>query len=420
MIKTKHKKIIPGFHLLAKPTGAVCNLDCQYCFFLSKEALYPGSRFRMSEELLKTYIKQLFAANYTQEVTVSWQGGEPTMMGLDYFRRAVKYAKEFKKPGQRIIYTLQTNGTLLDDEWCAFLKEHDFLVGISLDGPREMHDAYRVDKKGTGSFDRVMRGWECLRKHNVEVNILCAVHAANETHPLEVYRFFRDTLGANFIQFIPIVEPVNDKKTTNPDMNDKITNNRDVGPVTDRSVRSGQYGQFLIDIFEEWVRGDVGRVFVQLFDVALGNWIGQHTLCAHAPTCGGSLALEHNGDIYSCDHFVDPAYRLGNIKETPLIDLAASPRQFKFGKDKLETLPGCCKDCEVNFSCYGGCPKDRLIKTPDGEPGLNYLCAGYKAFFKHIAQPMKMMAEFLNKRQSPDHIMNWYAVKRRGTVRANV
>ena len=414
MIKTKHKKIkkiIPGFHLLAKPTGAVCNLDCQYCFFLSKEALYPGSRFRMSEELLKTYIKQLFEAHYTPGVTVSWQGGEPTMMGLDYFKRAVKYAEDCKKPGQRIIYTLQTNGTLLDDEWCAFLKEHDFLVGLSIDGPREMHDAYRVDKGGKGSFDRVVQGWEFLNKHKVEVNILCAVHAANETHPLEVYRFFRDTLGANFIQFIPIVEPVNDKKTTNTDMNDNTMNNQDVSPITDRSVKSGQYGQFLIDIFEEWVRRDVGRIFVQLFDVALGNWMGQHTLCAHSQTCGSALALEHNGDIYSCDHFVDPAYRLGNIKETHMMDLAASHRQLKFGEDKRNTLPGYCRECEWNFSCYGGCPKDRLIKTPGGEPGLNYLCAGYKAFFKHIAQPMKIMAELLRKRQNPDNIMNWYAVK---------
>ncbi|UCH96344.1 MAG: anaerobic sulfatase maturase [Candidatus Aminicenantes bacterium] len=411
MIKTKHKKIIPGFHLLAKPTGAVCNLDCQYCFFLSKEALYPGSRFRMSEELLKIYIKQLFAAHYTQEVTVAWQGGEPTMMGLDYFRRAAKYAEDCKKTGQRIIYTLQTNGTLLDDEWCAFLKEHDFLVGLSIDGPREMHDAYRVDKGGKGSFDRVVQGWEFLNKHNVEVNILCAVHAANETHPLEVYRFFRDTLGADFIQFIPIVEPVDDKKKSNTDINNNTMNKQDGSPVTDRSVRSEQYGQFLIDIFEEWVRRDVGRIFVQLFDVALGNWIGQHTLCAHSPTCGGSLVLEHNGDIYSCDHFVAPAYRLGNIKETHMIDLVASHQQLKFGEDKLDTLPGYCKECELNFSCYGGCPKDRFIKTPDGEPGLNYLCAGYKAFFKHIAQPMKMMAELLSKRQNPDNIMNWYAVK---------
>jgi uncharacterized protein len=218
-------------------------------------------------------------------------------------------------------------------------------------------------------------------------------------------------LGANFIQFIPIVEPVNDKKTTNTDMNDSIMNNQDASPVTDRSVRPGQYGQFLIDIFEEWVRRDVGRIFIQLFDVALGNWIGQHTLCAHSPTCGGSLALEHNGDIYSCDHFVDPAYRLGNIKETHMIDLVASHQQLKFGKDKLETLPGYCQECELNFSCYGGCPKDRFIKTPDGEPGLNYLCTGYKAFFKHIAQPMKMMAELLRKHQNPDNIMNQYAAQ---------
>lgn len=397
--------------MLAKPTGAVCNLDCQYCFFLCKEALYPGSRFRMPEEILKTYLKQLFESNGRQEVTVSWQGGEPTMMGPDYFRKAVKYAEDYKKPGQRIIYTLQTNGTLLDDEWCVFLKVHDFLVGLSIDGPREMHDAYRVDKKGKGSFDRVVRGWECLKKHNVEVNILCAVHSANQNHPLEVYRFFRDTLEAQFIQFIPIVEPVDQEKTTGAGNGDHTMKNPGCGPVTSRSVGSAQYGKFLIDIFEEWVRRDVGRVFVQLFDVALGNWLGQHTLCAHSPTCGGSLALEHNGDIYSCDHFVDPAYRLGNIKKTHLKNMAASPRQLKFGRDKRDALPGYCQECQLHFTCYGGCPKDRFIKTPDGEPGLNYLCTGYKAFFKHIAQPMKMMAELLRKHQNPDNIMNWYAAQ---------
>ena len=344
----------------------------------------------MSEQMLKTYLTQLFAAKETGEVTVSWQGGEPTLMGLAYFQKAAAYSKQLKKPGQRIVYTLQTNGTLLDDEWCAFLKKHNFLVGLSIDGPGEMHDNYRVDTAGNGSFDRVMKGWECLKKHNVDVNILCTVHAANAKHPLEVYRFFRDTLGARFIQFIPIVER-GDKENT--------------AAVTDRSVGGKQFGRFLIGIFEEWIRRDVGQVFIQSFDTALGNRMGQHTLCVHSPTCGGSLALEHNGDVYSCDHFVDPAYYLGNISDTDMSDMVMSQRQRQFGQDKLDTLPQYCRSCDVNHFCFGGCPKDRFIKTPAGESGLNYLCEGYKIFFRHIAGPVQKMMELIYKGQTPGDIM---------------
>jgi uncharacterized protein len=383
----------PAFHLLTKPTGAVCNLDCKYCFFLSKEMLYPGSRFRMADELLEEYIKQYIEAQQVPQVTIAWQGGEPTLMGLDFFRRSIEYVNKYKKPGMTVEHTIQTNGTKLDDEWCEFFHEHKFLVGLSVDGPRELNDAYRVDKGGKGTFDQVMRGLSYLKKHNVEFNILTTVHAANADYPLEVYRFFRDELGAKFIQFIPIVE------------RDNETGFQEGNKVMDRSVKAEQYGKFLIEIFDEWVRRDVGEVFVQMFDVALGAWVGQPgAVCVFAPTCGNALALEHNGDLYACDHFVEPDYLLGNIKEEHMIDLIASDKQRKFGQDKLDTLPQYCLECEVRFACHGGCPKNRFINTPDGNPGLNYLCAGYRAFFNHVDRPMKIMATLLRQNRAPSEI----------------
>ncbi len=390
----------PAFHLLAKPTGAVCNLDCRYCFYLSREKLYPGSRFRMADDLLETYIRQLIESHRTPEVTVAWQGGEPTLMGLDFFKLSVEYAEKYKRPGQRIVHTMQTNGTKLDDEWCAFLNEHEFLVGLSVDGTREQHDAYRVNRGGTGTFDQVMRGWRLLKQHGVDLNILCTVHAANADDPLEVYRFFRDELEAAFIQFIPIVERINPDGSTLLQEGDT---------VTDRSVKAEQYGRFLVEVFEEWVRRDVGRVYVQMFDVALASWVGAPSgLCVFSETCGHALALEHNGDVYSCDHFVEPKYLLGNIDETHMIELVASDQQRRFGQDKLDTLPRCCQECEVRFACHGGCPRNRFIETPDGEGGLNYLCAGYKMFFDHVDRPMRMMADLLRGGRAPAEIMASY------------
>lgn len=392
----------PAFHLLAKPTGAICNLDCKYCFFLSKEMLYPGSRFRMADELLEEYIRQYIEAQQVPEVNIAWQGGEPTMMGVDFFRRSVALVEKYKKPQQTIQYTMQTNGTLLDDEWGEFLKEHDFLMGISFDGPPELHDVYRVNKGGQGSFKQVLRGLRVLQKHNVEYNILCTVHAANADHPLEVYRYFRNELNAQFMQFIAIVE------------RDNETGFQEGNKVTERSVKAEQYGNFLITIFDEWVRRDVGRVFVQLFDVALGAWVGApSSLCVFSPTCGNALALEHTGDLYSCDHYVEPDYLLGNIKETAMIELVASDKQRKFGQDKLDTLPNYCQECEVRFACHGGCPKNRFIETPTGEPGLNYLCAGYRAFFNHIDQPMKIMASLLKQNRAPAEIMQILALQKK-------
>ena len=405
----------PAFHLLVKPTGAICNLDCKYCFFLSKEMLYPGSRFRMADDLLETYIKQLLESHRAPEVTLAWQGGEPTLMGLNFFKRVVELIDTYKKPKQSVAHTMQTNGTKLDDEWAAFFKEHNFLIGLSVDGSQEMHDTYRVNKGGAGSFAQVMGGWEVLKKHEVDFNILCTVHDANADHGVAVYRFFRDELGADFMQFIPIIErasetllPLANVGWSERDGGERPLYLQTGNLVTNRSVKSKQYGRFLIDVFEEWVRRDVGKVYVQLFDVALGSWVGQHSLCIFSPTCGSALALEHNGALYSCDHYVEPDYLLGNIRETHMIELIASDQQRKFGQDKMDTLPQYCLDCDVRFCCHGGCPRNRFIPTPDGQPGLNYLCAGYKDFFHHITRPMNIMANLLKQRRPPADIMKRY------------
>jgi uncharacterized protein len=394
---TLPKNAPPAFHLLAKPTGAICNLDCQYCFFLTKEQLYPGSKFRMTDDLLETYIQQLLESHQTPEVTIAWQGGEPTLMGLEFFQRSIALVEKHKKPGQQIIHTLQTNGTRLDDNWGRFFKQHNFLIGLSVDGPQPLHDAYRVDKRGRGTFEQVMQGWQVLKKHQVDFNILCTVNAANGSHPLEVYHFLRDELGAEFIQFIPIIERVNE---------DGSTLTQSGNQVTERSVKPEQFGQFLIRIFDEWVQRDVGKVFIQHFDAALANWVGvPPSVCIFSKTCGTALALEHNGDLYSCDHFVEPDYKLGNIQETHMIELVASERQRQFGQAKFNTLPQYCRECEVRFACNGGCPKNRFTETPDGEAGLNYLCAGYKVFFTHINQPMQMMSALLRRGRYADEIM---------------
>ena len=309
------------FHLLAKPTGAICNLDCQYCFFLSKENLYPDSNFRMSNQLLEKYIQQLLEAHDAGEVTVAWQGGEPTLMGLDFYKLALSYVEKYRKPGQQIQHTIQTNGTRLSDDWASFFAENKFLVGLSIDGPKEMHDAYRVYKSGKGSFDSVMQGWELLQKFRVDVNILCTIHAANAEYPLEVYRFFRDELQTKFIQFIPIIErsteyelPLANLGWSKKPNSQRPTYTQKGWLTTERSVKAEQYGKFMIAIFDEWVRKDVGNVYVQSFDVALASWLGIHALCVFSPTCGNAVALEHNGDLYSCDYYVEPDYLLGNIQ----------------------------------------------------------------------------------------------------------
>jgi uncharacterized protein len=398
-----------AFHLLAKPTGAVCNLDCTYCFFLSKEMLYPGSRFRMADDLLATYLEQLIDAHAgADEVAVAWQGGEPTMMGLDFFRRSVELAEELRLPHQRLAYTIQTNGTLLDDDWGAFLAEHGFLVGLSIDGPAQIHDTYRVDKGGKGSFDRVMAGLEVLQRHGVEWNALTTVHAASQDRGREVYRFLRDDCGARFMQFIPIIERTTAEllPVANEGWGEHIRGRplyvQDGDLVTDRSISPEGYGRFLIDIWEEWKRRDIGEVYVQMFDVALANRYGEPSgLCVHSETCGLALAMEHTGDVYSCDHFVEPAFKLGYIGERPLKELVVLPQQVRFGLDKRDTLPAYCRACDVRFACHGGCPKDRFTTTPDGEPGLHYLCPSYQAFFRHITPELDDMCTLLRAGRSP-------------------
>jgi uncharacterized protein len=377
--------------------------------------LYPGSRFRMGDDLLEQYIRQTIESQTAPnaEVAIAWQGGEPTLMGLDFFRRSVELAEKYRKPGQTILHTIQTNGTKLDDEWATFFKQNNFLVGLSVDGPKEIHDTYRVNKGGAGSFDQVMGGWQALRRHNVDFNILCTLHAANGDHPQELYHFFRDELHAQFIQFIPIIERVtaDTLNIANQGWSERPGGDRPLYTqhgdlVTVRSIQPEQYGRFLNAIFDEWVRRDVGKVYVQMFDVALGSWVGVPGLCVFAPTCGNALALEHNGDLYACDHFVEPDFLLGNIQQTHLIELVASEKQRQFGEDKRATLPKYCRECDVRFACNGGCPKDRFIATPDGEPGLNYLCAGYKLFFHHITRPMNIMVDLLRQQRAPAEIMN--------------
>lgn len=395
----------PRIHVMAKPTGAICNLDCSYCFFLDKEELYPGSKFRMTDEVLETYIQQLIQAHQTPEVTVAWQGGEPTLMGLDFFRKAIAYQEKYRKPGMTFENTLQTNGTLLTDEWCEFFKDNNYLIGLSLDGPRELHDANRVDKGGGPTFDKVMKGLRLLQKHGVEYNILTTVNRVNSQHPLEVYRFLRDEAKTSWMQFIPVVERIND---------DGKTLYQQGTTVSENSVLADQFGKFLIEIFDEWIRWDVGEVFVQTFEAAVRSWLNLPTgMCFFSPTCGMGVALEHNGDLYSCDHFVEPDYLLGNIQETPMAALVGSKKQSQFGKDKLESLPKYCRDCEVRFACHGECPKHRFITTPDGEPGLNYLCAGYKAFFNHIDEPLKMMVQLYKNGEPVTKVMSQMLAKDR-------
>ena len=394
---------------MTKPVGAACNLDCRYCYYLEKEKLYPtGAGLRMEPALLEEYIRQYIASQNVPEISFAWQGGEPTLLGVDYFRQVVELQKKHAA-GKRISNALQTNGVLLDDEWCEFFTANNFLIGLSIDGPRELHDRYRVDKAGKPSFDRVMRGLEFLKKHQTEFNTLTVVNRANSQKPLEVYRFLKET-GSKFLQFIPLVERKPDTGAkelqfdySEPPLAGKWSPSE---PVTAASVESRQYGEFLVKIFDEWVRQDVGQVFVQLFDSALGSWMGAGaSLCVFAETCGTALVLEHNGDLYACDHYVYPRYKLGNLLNQTLGEMVNSPSQRKFGTDKQTTLPKYCRECDVKFACNGECPKHRFLRTIDGEPGLNYLCAAYKRFFNHVDAPMRAMADLVRRGQPAAAIM---------------
>jgi uncharacterized protein len=393
-----------GFHIMTKPIGPICNLDCKYCFYLEKENLYPDTRrWAMPADVLERYIEEYIAAQPGDEVHFAWQGGEPTLRGVDFFR-AVVTLEQKHAGGKSIHNALQTNGTLIDDEWGRFLAEQKFLVGVSIDGPRELHDHYRVDKGQAPTFDRVMRGINKLKEHCVDFNTLTVVNRQNSQFPLEVYRFLKE-IGSGFMQFIPVVE----RRAAEPDGDGLVLiqpSFAHAAEVTEWSVEPLAYGRFLAQIFDEWVKKDVGRTFVQLFDVALESWMGMEaSLCVFRKTCGSALAMEHGGDLYSCDHFVYPENKLGNVMETTLVEMVGSARQKKFGQDKRDTLPRMCRECDVRFACNGECPKHRFATTPDGERGLNYLCAGYKHFFHHIDPHMRFMAAELRAGRPPANIM---------------
>lgn len=411
----------PAFHVMTKPIGPICNLDCKYCFYLEKENLYPDHpSWQMSDEALEAYIEQYIHGQAAPEISFAWQGGEPTLLGVRFFRKVVALQKKHAG-GKRISNALQTNGTLLDDEWGEFLHENSWLVGVSIDGPRDLHDAYRVDKQGRPTFDKVMAGIATLKKHKVEFNTLTVVNRKNSEHPLAVYQFLKE-IGSGFIQFIPLVERsaqapqdiggsglIQLSLAAPPHEGDPARS-----PVTEWSVRSAQYGEFLCQIFDYWVRRDVSKVFVQVFDVALANWVGDNPgLCVFSETCGAALAVEHNGDVYSCDHYVYPQYKLGNLMNQTLAQMVASPEQRQFGLEKSTTLPNYCRECEVRFACHGECPKHRFLHTPDGEAGLNYLCAGYKHFFNHIDPAMRTMGQLLAQRRAPAEIMQLLAQQER-------
>lgn len=399
-----------GIHMVAKPIGPACNLNCEYCFYLEKEALFgPGEQFRMSDAVLAKFITNYITSQPTPEVEFVWQGGEPTLLGIDFFKKVIDLQKAFAGH-KKVRNALQTNGTLLTDDWCSFLKKNNFMVGISLDGPKEIHDRYRRDRAGAGSFDRVMRGLKLLQKHGVDYNVLSSVAHDTAKHPLEIYRFFRDQ-GIEFIQFAPIVERLPDEVSRTHGL--RLAGPAPLGRVEEETrvipwtVDAEAYGDFLIAIYEEWVRHDVGKIFVMNFEWALNAWIGNSSpVCIHAKTCGRSLVMEHNGDVYACDHYVYPETRLGNIMTSALNDMAEKSLQTGFGIAKESALPRWCRECDVLAACQGGCPKHRFAKTHHDEPGLQYLCAGYQKFFLHIRRYLRAMTQLLEHGQPASYIMD--------------
>jgi len=394
------------FHLLVKPVGPLCNLDCRYCFYLEKQRLYPSTRtWAMPDAVLESFIRQYLESQDVPAISFAWQGGEPTLLGVGFFRRVVELQQRYAG-GKQVENALQTNGILLDDAWCDFLAENRFLVGLSIDGPRAIHDRYRVDRGGLPTFDRVVQGLERMKRRGVEFNTLTCVQHDNSARPLDVYHFLKEA-GSGFLQFIPVVERI--AAFSKPDCRTLVSPADDIpAALSDWSVSPVQFGRFLCRIFDEWVRHDVGRVYVQLFDVALGSWMGMPSpLCVFGETCGAALALEHNGDLYSCDHYVYPANLLGNILSAPLASMAHGGQQALFGADKHNTLPRSCRECDVRFACNGECPKHRFLRSPDGEPGQNYLCAGYREFFRHIDPCMRFMANELAHQRAPANVMEW-------------
>jgi len=408
--KTDDVNIPQGIHVVAKPIGPTCNLNCKYCFYLEKQALFGANeKYRMSDEVLSAFITNYIKSQPTPVVELVWQGGEPTLLGIDFFKRVVELQRPFIDK-KTITNSLQTNGTLLTDEWCDFLKKYNFMVGISLDGPKEIHDRYRRDRQGSGTFERVMKGLRLLQKHKVEYNVLACVACDTAKRPLDVYRFFKNE-GIEFIQFTPIVERMPDARSSQlglrlagPATLDKQTQQTGVTPWT---VIPEEYGDFLIAIYEEWVSHDVGKIFVMNFEWALNAWIGNPSpVCIHAEQCGRSAVLEHNGDVYACDHCVYPEYKLGNISTDNLLQMVEKSVQSGFGITKETALPRWCRECEVLAACRGGCPKHRFAKTYYDEPGLHYLCPGYKKFFLHIRKYLRAMTTLLENGLPASYVMD--------------
>ena len=398
-----------AFNIMLKPAGSLCNLDCQYCYYLDKSGLYGGKEPRMSEEMLETAIREYIQANDVQEVTFLWHGGEPLILGLDFYRKAIDFEKKYAN-GKTIRNTLQTNGTLITREWADFFRKNDFLIGISIDGPKDIHDRYRKDKGGFPTFDRVVAGLALLRQEGVEFNTLSTVNKFSENRGLEVYQFLK-SLGSNYLQFLPVVEHVKyplgrngrpDKKARPYIVNPSAEGSR----LANWSISDRGFGKFICDIFDWWVRNDVGRYFVNLFDATLANWCGlMPGTCAYARFCGGNAVMEHNGDIYPCDHFVYPEYLLGNISDTGIRTMMESEKNVRFMTDKRSSLPSKCWKCKYLFACNGECPKHRFKRTENGDTGLNALCEGYRMFYSHVDKYMETMKSLLEQKRSPAEIM---------------
>lgn len=406
-METVHTPFARPMYIMTKAAGSMCNLACKYCYYLEKNNLYreqqPDRRFIMTDDTLERFISMYIQSQTTPQVLFCWHGGESLMRPLSFYKRVVELQKKYAA-GRIIDNTIQTNGTLLDDEWCRFFRDNNWLVGVSVDGPQEFHDEYRRNKMGAPSFRKVMQGINLLKKHGVEWNALAVVNDFNADYPLDFYRFFKE-IECRYIQFTPIVERILPRKDGR-----YLASPMDVQdiPLADFSVLPAQWGDFLCAVFDEWVRNDVGEYFVQIFDATLATWVGEQPgVCSMARTCGHAGVMEYNGDVYSCDHFVFPEYKLGNIRTHTLVEMMFSERQQRFGADKRDRLPGQCRQCRYLFACNGECPKNRFATTADGEPGLNYLCEGYRKYFDHVAPYMDFMANELKHQRPPANVMNF-------------
>ena len=390
-------------YVMLKPAGAHCNLACKYCYYLEKNNLYQNTpRHLMTDEMLEQFTREYIEAQTMPQVLFTWHGGEPLMRSIDFYKKALALQKKYAH-GKQIDNVIQTNGTLLTDEWCEFFAKNHWLVGISIDGPQEYHDHYRVTPAGKPSWEKVMQGIQLLKKHHVEWNAMAVVNAYNAEHPLEFYHFFRDN-GCQYLQFTPIVERLTEHEDGRTLAS--LADDREI-PLADASVTPQQWGNFLCTIFDDWVRHDVGKTFVEIFDCTLANWMGVLPgICAYSKECGHAGVMEHNGDVYSCDHFVFPEYKLGNIREQSLIDMLYGEKQQAFSRLKHTSLPRQCKECDMEFACHGECPKNRFEKDKYGEPGLNYLCQGYYQYYSHVAPYMDFMKRELLAQRPPANIMN--------------